>query len=258
MNNRRQFFQDARSFIVYYGKGHLDKLAHYDIAIIEPSAYSASEVRALKETGTLVIGYVTIMELGSFHELYSKLKEQDFLRIDGEKQYKQQFQTYMLDLKSKHWQGLLQHHIGKLILHEGYDGIFMDTIGDVEDPSIPAVESDLQIKEAGKMVRHYRRLFPQSVLVQNNGLERLSLHTGKYLDGVCWENPLFTFKESEDWCQSMMGHILSLKKQFGVKALFLHESLEIKEKPSASLVAQSIADKNDFLYYKAPSYLSLP
>lgn len=257
MNNRRQFFQDARSFIVYYGNGQLDKLANYDIAIIEPTAYSAIEVQALKATGTLVLGYVTVMELGSFHDMYSHLKDQDFLRINGEKYYKQKFQTYLLDLKSKHWQGLLQHHIGKLLMHEGYDGVFLDTIGDVEDPAIPPVESELQIMEAEKMVRHYRSIFPQHVFVQNNGLERLCQYTAKYLDGVCWENPLFTDKHSEDWCQSIMNRILSYKEQFGLRALFLHESLEIKDKPSVGLVAQSIADKNDFLYYKAPSYLSL-
>lgn len=258
MSSRRGFYQKAHSYIVYYGTGNVHKLAHYDIAIIEPSAYSAQEVKVLKAANTLVLGYVSIMELGDFHKMYGQLKDEDFLRIKGEKFYKPEFQTYVLDLKSKHWQGLLSHHVGRLLLHEGYDGIFMDTIGDVEAPNFPPVESDLQIVQAVHMLRRYRSLFPDHVFVQNNGLERLCLQTAKYLDGICWENPPFTLKQSAAWCQSVLDQIIELKMKFGVRALFLNEADEIINKPAARVMAQSLADKHGFLYYEAPDYLTVP
>lgn len=247
-------FQEARSFAVYYGRGQISQLANYDIAIVEPSAHTAQDIQALKETNTLVIGYVTIMEQGPFHEMFGRLKEDDFLKVNGEKMYKASFDTYVMDLKSKRWRGLLHYQVGKLLLHEGYDGIFMDTIGNVESPDIPPVEAQLQIERAAEITRDIRESFPGHIIVQNNGLERLCVKTAPYLDGICWENPLFSYKETQDWSQSVLSRIVSLKESYGIRALFLHEETEIKRKPSAGIMAQTIADKHEFLYYEAPDY----
>ncbi|MBP1154267.1 MULTISPECIES: endo alpha-1,4 polygalactosaminidase [unclassified Paenibacillus] len=254
MRNRRQLFQDARSFAVYYGRGQISQLSQFNIAIVEPSAHTAQEIQALKESDTLVIGYVTIMEQGPFHEMYGRLKEEDFLKVNGERMYKPSFDTYMMDLKSKRWRGLLQYQMGKLLVHEGYDGIFMDTIGNVESPDIPVVESQLQIERATEITRDLRQLFPRHVIIQNNGLERLCLQTAPFLDGICWENPLFSYKESQEWSQSVLNRLVNLKERYGIRSLFLHEENEIKRKPSAGVMAQSIADKHEFLYYEAPDY----
>lgn len=259
MVDRRKRFRKARSFANYYGKGHIEKLAHYDIVIVEPTAHTDQEIRSLQQTETLVLAYVTIMELGSFHGMYPMLKEEDFLIINGEKYYKPMFDTYVLDLKSKRWRGLLHHHVGSLLMKSGYDGVFMDTIGDVEDPVIPLVESKLQINQAVEITRGLRQSFPNHVIVQNNGLERLCEATGPYIDGLCWENPLFAHQESLEWCEAVMKRIVRLKEEYGVRSLFLHESNEVKQKPTAGIMAQAIADKHEFLYYEAPDYyLSLP
>ena len=259
MRNRRELFQKARSYALYYGKNQCSKLAHYDIVIVEPSAQTTKNIQVLQEMNTLVLGYVTIMELGSFHDLYSMLQEEDFLQVNGTKIYKEAFDTYMLNLKSRRWLGLLHHHVGRLLLHEGYDGIFMDTIGNVENPIIPPAERNIQMTEAAELVRSFRQLFPNHVLVQNNGLEQLCTKTGNYLDGLCWENPLFSHKDSQDWCQNVLERIVKLKMEYGVRSLFLHEENQIRLKPSAGIMAQAIADKHEFLYYVAlDHYIALP
>jgi hypothetical protein len=154
---------------------------------------------------------------------------------------------------------LLQYQVGKLLLQEGYDGIFMDTIGNVECPDISSVERQIQSDWAAEITRSFRELFPEHVIVQNNGFENLCMKTAPYLDGICWENPLFSYKESHEWCESVLARLVSLKEKYGIRALFLHEENEIKRKPSAGITAQSIADKHEFLYYEAPNYfMSLP
>lgn len=256
---RRERFQQARSFVIYYGSGHANKLARYDIAVVEPTAFSSDEIEFLKENGTLVLAYVTVMELGPFHDMYSLLKDEDFLKIEGDRYHKKQFNTDVLDLKSKRWKGLLIHHVGRLLLQQGYDGLFLDTIGDVEDPLIPLVESRVQTLQAAEIVKTMRNTFANHLIVQNNGLERLCLETGPFIDGICWENPLFAHPGSADWCALVLKNIIGLKDEFGVRALFLHEANEVKERPSSGITAQTIADRHDFLYYEAPDYyLALP
>ncbi len=254
MRNRGELFQRARSYALYYGENQCNKLAHYDIVILEPSVQKLENIRLLQEMDTLVLGYVSIMELGPFHHLYSMLQEEDFLQVNGKRIYKEAFNTYVLDLKSRRWLGLLHYHVGRLLLHEGYDGIFMDTIGNAESPIIPPAERNIQLIEATELVRTLRKLFPNHVLVQNNGLEQLCKKTGKYLNGLCWENPLFSHKDSQDWCQNVLERIVGLKIKYGVRSIFLHEENYIRLKPFAGIMAQAIADKYDFLYYMAMNY----
>ncbi len=259
MKERRELFQKARSYALYYGKSEAGKLAHYDMVIVEPGAQSAKNIQALHAMKTLVFAYVSIMEIGPLHTLYPMLKEEDFLQVKGNKICKEGYDTYVLNLKSKRWLGLLYHHIGNLLLHQGYDGIFMDTIGNAEDPIIPLIEKKAQITKATELVRNLRRLFPNHVLIQNNGLEYLCSQTGEYLDGLCWENPLFAYADSQEWCRKILERIVGLKRKYGVRTLFLHNESQIRMTPSAGIRAQAIADKYAFLYYTAGDhYLALP
>lgn len=259
MNNRQVRFHKARNYVLYYGKGNSGKMAGYDIAIIEPSAQTAKDIAMLKDMNTLVIGYVSMMELAPFHNMYSMVMEEDFLKVNGEKMYKSEYDTYLLNLKSKRWQGLLFHHIGKLLLHDGYDGIFMDTIGDVEAPILPEVERNTQVDQASEIVGRLRELFPGHLLIQNNGLERLFLKTAEHIDGICWENPIFTYQESHEWCQFVLGRLIDMQKKHKTRAFLLHENNQIRLAPSAGITAQAIADKHEFLYYEAAqNYLAIP
>ncbi len=254
IRTRRERFQEARNYSVYYGQGNGHKLSRYDIAIVEPSAQSVDDIRVMKESNTLIIAYVTVMELGSFHSMYSMLDEDDFLKVNGKRVYKEAFDTYILNLQSKRWQGLLHHHVGNLLLNEGYDGIFMDTIGDVEGYFLPPVERNIQINQATHIVKRFRESFQNHLIVQNNGLEQLCVKTAPYLDGICWENPPFSQKESEDWCYNVLDRVIRMKREHSVKALFLNDQHEIKLRPSAGIISQSIADKHEFLYYEAQEH----
>lgn len=226
---------------------------------MEPEGQTESDLKLMREANTLVLAYVSIMELGDFHPLFSRLEPDDFLVVHGKNVYKEAYRTYVLNLTSKRWRGLLLHHIGRLLLKAGYDGIFMDTIGDVESPELPAVERDGQMQAAAELVKDIRRAFPEHVLVQNNGLEALCTLTAPYLDGLCWENPPFARKESMDWCHAVLERTLHLQTEFGLRVLLLHEENLLQTNPAAGVVAQTTANKHHFLYYRAPTqYLSLP
>lgn len=251
METRKERLMQARNYVLYYGKGQGKKLSQYDIAIVESSGQLANEIEFLKSKNTLVIAYVTMMELGPFHTLYHMLKEADFLKVEEKKIYNSIYHTYMINLLSKRWQGLIYHVVGNLLLREGYDGIFMDTIGDVESTILSPVERKKQIDQATTIVRRLRQLYPDHLIIQNNGLEHLCVMTSEYIDGLLWENPPFSIKKSEEWIQVVVERITGLSKEHGIRLFLLHEDDGQRMKTTTRIKAQSMADKYGILYYEA-------
>lgn len=248
--NRRDHFQKAKNYVLYYGAGKVNKMTDYDIAIVEPLGQTVNDVEHLKRFNTLVIAYISIMEVSPDNPVFQLLQEEDFLTINGEKIKKEAFETYLLDLQSKRWQGILHHQIGKIIHHSGYDGIFMDTIGDVEGHDLPYPLQQEQMKHAVHLVSSLRRLFPEHILIQNNGLEQLCLQTADYLDGICWENPPFGRKTSETWTAKIVKRLSMLRSKYGIRSFILVDEDVNHRYPIANITARTVADREGFLFYK--------
>lgn len=251
--DRLASFNGAKNYALYYGPGREGDLAQFDLAIVEPAGQSQSSLRAMQLSGTLVLAYLSVMEVPPWDPVLSILRPEDFLSQGGRPLCNQAFGNYLADLRSSRWAGLLLHRAGSLLDRWGYDGLFLDTIGDVEDPGLPGGLADSLLLAAAELVGGIRKLFPGRILVQNNGLERLCLLTAEMINGLCWENPPLADQSCRPWSGSIITRLESLKKKHGLKIMLLVEDGETSE-PSCGtncLLSGRLAVEKGFLFYRA-------
>jgi len=255
MINKRQRFKQIKNFFLYYGIGKAEESSQFDLAIVEPQGQNKESIEIMQSAGTLVIAYVSVVEIFEGFPYYKLLKDEDFLKIDNKPVMNKEFNTYLIDLKSERWSSILMHHIGNLILNENYDGIFLDTIGDVEFSIFNEKLQGQLICNAVELIVKIRNLYKDIIIIQNNGLNKLIESTSKLIDGICWENPIFGNPESADWMEYVIHKLSTLSKEDGIKVLLLYEEKNFaKEELITIKYAEKIAENNKFLIWKTKSY----
>jgi polysaccharide biosynthesis protein PelA len=248
---RRKDIRQVRNYALYYGVGNANELAEFDLVIVEPLGQTKSNLTIMHQSKTIVIAYVSIMEIHPYHACFGILQDDDFLNANGQRLKNDAYNTYILDLRSTRWLGVLNHHIGNLLLNEDYDGIFLDTIGNVEMNHLPVGMQHIQKQAAISFIMQTRHIFPEAIIIQNNGLESLCLQAAPWLDAICWENPPFENKSSIKWMDMIITRLNQLKKENGIQTLLLLEQSDVEENNKASL-AKKLANTNGFLVYVAP------
>lgn len=253
---RREKFRKIVSYALYYGHGEAAKLLSRELAIVEPAGQDVPSLARLREAGVLTVAYVSVMELPAWATETQWLQPGDYLHVEGRAVRNEAFGTMMADLRSKRWRGILHHRIGRLLLHDGYDGIFMDTIGNVEWPSFPVEMKEEQTHAAEELVRELRLTFPGHLLLQNNGFGDLAERTAPYVDGYCWENPPVGLKGSEDWVRAVAEQLLRLQRAHNHRVLLLFEEKHAPDRGDIPLLR--LVKEHDWLLYNAPDdYLSI-
>lgn len=252
--SERTAFRSVERFSVYYGSGALDRLLRYDCVVVEPAHHSQQAIQALKDNGTIVLAYVSIMEVHDQHPLRDFASEEEYLREAAPPYHfimQKQYQNRLVDMRSPSWRGHLLRHIGALITVEGYDGIFMDTIGDVEMVNMP--NQLQQIEGAYTLVQQIRKWFPETILVQNNGLETLCNYTAPYLDAITWENPPLHLPDSKQWIEAVAERLVYLRTTQSLRVLILFEGSH-QDSRTDFLRARSFAQEHGFTPYFSPEH----
>ena len=243
MNN--QACNDIDNFVVYYGMGNTDVLTSFDLAVVEPKGHKLEDIFKLKESGTFVIAYISIVEIHP-NDFDYKLFEEHLLVINGKTVTNPAFGTVYTDLT---YNGRLDYlyQKAKEYLTEGiYDGLFLDTVGDLENPKIPVNCMYKQIIGLTEFMKRIKDEFPDTFIIQNNGLEKLLTYTKEYINGICWENPDFENNKVKSFNKIIINKLNNLKNQFGLQIFLLTEECRTEKK------VKKIADKNGFTYYNAP------
>jgi hypothetical protein len=243
--------EQLNNYALYYGTGKEAELANFDLAIVEPLGQTRSSIQFMHEKETLVIAYISVIEIHPTNLLFGLLKDEDFLSMNGQRLMNKEYGTYLLDLHSTRWIGLMNHHIGKLLMNELYDGIFLDTIGNVGMHQIPQSIQFSQEEAAISWVKQIRNIFPETIIIQNNGLESLCLNVATWIDAICWENPPLEDHSSKEWNEVIITRLAQLKKEFGIQTLLLLEQINDEESNKRRL-AREVASTYDFLVYFAP------
>lgn len=251
--DRKAEFSSARNYALYYGSGRAIELAQYDVAIVEPAGQSIPSLRGLKTAGTMPIAYLSVMEIPPWSQELSLLDSSDFIQLEGsEKPYiNQQYGNYWLDLRSQRWTDLLMHRISYLLEVEGYEGLFLDTVGYVESLRIPMVMRGELLQAAAQIVCKIRKQFPGCILIQNCGLEELYKLTVGYIDGICWENPPLDRVASQEWAAKVIANLEQLKITNNLQVLLLVEENDLCAREFRRVEALGLAKQ--FLVYFAPS-----
>lgn len=251
--DRRKQFQEAKNFVIYYGHGMDEKLSKYDVAIIESRGHSTEGLKVIKASKCLAIGYISVVEINPSDNRFKYLKEEDFVKCDGKVEINSIYSNYLVDIRSKRWQDILMHECGRLIEGLGYDGIFFDTIGNVENPNIVKEYGNTLINETVLFLERVRERYPQHILIQNNAIEKLIYYSAGIIDGICWENPPMTQKNSRLWMDEIMFRLNKVVESDKLKVLVVLES----ENPDDNRKLQVFSDLGYLTYITTQNYLNL-
>lgn len=249
--NRKTRFSLAKNYALYYGCGRANQLAQYDIAIVEPSGHSTDSLVEMKSSGTLAIAYLSVMEIPPWSEDLNRLKTRDFLQSGGQAYLNQEFGNFWVDLRSSRWVSLLLERVDYLLGKVGYDGLFLDTVGDIESRLLSSNLRNKLQSAAVKIVSKIRKRFPKCILIQNCGLEDLFERTAEYLDGICWENPPLDQLASQAWAAQMISTLEREKKSHDLQVLLLVE--QNHSSSQGFYLVEKVAHDKKFLVYNSPS-----
>ena len=183
-SNRKERMLLAENYALYYGYGKMEELSQFDLIIVEPSGFTIPEFKRLKNNNKVIFTYLSLFQVHPMDNIFQDLTKDDLLFVDGEPLKNYDFGTYLVNLQSKKWMESLlknvQHHLEELEA----DGLFLDTIGDIESSSIPASIKRIQMDAIINFLHVLKILYPTHLLIQNNGLNTVCLETAPYIDGI--------------------------------------------------------------------------
>jgi len=179
------------SYVLYYGhptEQVLEGLSAFDMAVIEPHSYSAGQIAQIKAGGTRTIGYISIMESPAWNVWRTPhLLDSDYLLHDGERHHFPLWDSYLMDLTSVNYRRVLLDEITGQIAAKGFDGVLLDTVGDIDDFVAGEAAKSAQLQAYSHLLAELERLFPDMLFVQNRGFAAAG-QVSRHLDGFLWED----------------------------------------------------------------------
>lgn len=214
-------FDDITSYQIYYDPvtTKIEKdMKRYDLVILEPREVTKEQVARIRRNGTLVLGYVNLMEADEWNvEVMKQLKPQDFFYENGQKVFFPEWDSYLMDLTSSHYQSVLKKDLKKQVIDKGFDGIFLDTVGDIDNEhahrkSVLNAQRDAYLE----FLQFLRDEYGQIPIIQNWGFDTLKVVSAPLVDGVMWEGFDYNAVARDSWSQERIAELTKLRKKYGV------------------------------------------
>ncbi len=243
---------DVASYKIYYDaptKSKIKKMQRYDLMIIEPVYYTAAQIKELKKYGTKVYGYINTMEADNWNtDFINQLNESDFFHRNVERVHYAEWDSYLTDITSSHYQAILVAEVKKQIVDKGLDGVFLDTVGNIdnehsEQPDVLAAQRDGMSQFMGTL----NELYPSLSLIQNWGFGTLKSHTYRYVDGIMWESFNYNVVSNDQWSKNRIQELRTLDTTHNIKTLTVSSAQQAKSK--------AFAKENGFIHFHANSSL---
>jgi len=233
------------SYRIFYGEPTSDiinELKKSNLVIIEPHFYNQEMIKEIKSSGTLAFGYLSTMEADTWNkDFFSKLNKEDFYYRNGARIYFPEWDSYLVDFTSKHYTDLLLKEIKEQIINKGMHGIFLDTVGDIDDQfNSNPTEMKKQQLAMQNFLQQIKDAYPELLLIQNWGFDTLKNYTSPYLYGFMWEDFEYAKIINDDWSLEKIKEIDSLKEKYNLQVFTV--SFEEKEK------SLEFANKHHFVH----------
>jgi len=194
-SGERSRFLDARSFVVYYGRGRAEELRDFDVAILEPAAWARGSILDLKASRVVTLAYLGLLETQP-GESPSEFARRDFILAQAPTHSSARSiidpTRRIIDPRSEACIRRASILVANA-MQMGFDGLFVDTVSDAEKPGlcdadgIPVPGDELALAVASTMAA-VRRAWPGAIICQNMGLETICHLTIRNVNGFCWEN----------------------------------------------------------------------
>lgn len=241
----------TRSVAVYYGQGSEQVLSSFDLVVVHPDNVKATAVQFLRSKGTRTLAYLSALEIP--RDPHRPVPE-TALRIGDTPLVQEEFNNWILDPRQPRVRDRL-YDLAAKVSDLGFDGIFIDTLGDVEDRRIPASLRSLLAPAAAHLVAGLVEEVGCGAIVQNWGLYDLLPLTAPYLDGICWENFPYQRIGLLPALHPGVRRMHSLQEQYGLTVIALNQGLSVGKDRK---LAKDAAAHCDFIWYGTEDYTLLP
>ncbi len=238
-----------RSYAVYYGRGPVEGLESFDWVILEPWGWRVSDLQRLQQHGVKIFAYLSTLEVPPWMTDV-KLGDRDWIHVDGHPWIRAVNGNRVARPDSAAWRNYLEQSLAQHY-RQGWDGIFLDTLGDVEDEAVQA-ESAWLAPQAAELVHLAKVFFGDRMVIINNGLWRVVPLAIPYLDAVCWEGTFNAAVFREPWCQAMIDFLGRTAQTKSWTNLLLTQITDLIDQPSRIKEFDALAERFGFLAYAAP------
>jgi hypothetical protein len=177
--------------MIYYGPitpKELEGLKTYDMVIIEPQQITIEQVLELQNAGTIVMGYLSLLESPEWNKKrMAAVVKWDFYLYKGKRIHLSEWDSYIMDIRNEHYIDIVMAEIGDQIGGKNMNGIFIDTVGDIEDYVIDTIDANQMLGSYLDLLQKIKAIYPELYLIQNRGFYVVEW-SAPYLDGFLWEN----------------------------------------------------------------------
>lgn len=219
----------VKNYNIYYGgptPRMMDEADYFDLLILEPRNFTTNELRQIKNKGVLIFGYISPTETAEWmKDIVPKLRSGDYA-TKNKKRIKVNKQINLMDISSKHYQDILMDAIKRHIVDMGFDGIYLDAMGDIEYWFKDTPQKMKKQKQAmAQFLKRVKTKYPSLKLIQGGGSDLLQEYTSTIVDAFFWENLPYDWAiRSEDAQQRIrMLQNLMKKRDFIVLSLVPNE-----------------------------------
>lgn len=207
----RERLHEIEDYVVFYGVGGLDVLLTYDLAIIQTGTLTPDELAILKESGVIVVAYLSIGEAEPYRPWFDRVDQEWVLGENGN------WGSLFVDASQAGWQALMLEQAG-LLLDEGFDGIFLDTVDTVD--AFPETQAGME-----SLITQLRTTYPEAIMIQNRGFTVLPT-TSTIIDGLMFEGLTTGYNFQSDTYirttnQALAESLQELQEETGIVILAL-------------------------------------
>ncbi|AZB43961.1 glycosyl hydrolase [Bacillus sp. FJAT-42376] len=246
--NSTGVLKNVKTYKIFYDAptpSIIKKMQAYDLVIIEPLLYTKTQIETIKKQGTKVFGYINSMEADNWNTAFmQKLTPEDFYQQSTQKYYIQQWDSYLMNMSSPHFRQLLLSEIGAQVAAKNMDGVFFDTVGNIDDYfSDQPAELAKQRSGLEQLLKSVKTMYPSLGIIQNWGIDTLKTTSANYVDAIMWENFSHNVVSKDEWSKNQIDQLKALQQEKGITVLTV--SFEQHSKSAW------FSEQQGFLHYKA-------
>ena len=201
-------------FIVYYGSFEEKKsneLMNYPVVILEARNYDKNQIDNIKSKGSKVFAYISFVEQNENNSEFSNLKDEWFYKPNNKKLRVNKWEAYYMDLSKKGYISFLRDQIIEQVINKDCDGLFIDTIGDIDEVNWNEADKILMKQSYNKFLIEIKEEFNIEI-IQNRGFDIFTEYSYKSVDGIMWENFSFSMLKSSKWAKNKFNEIKKYNK----------------------------------------------
>lgn len=154
--------------VVYSADVELESLQPYQLLVLDSEHHPP--LRILADHGKTLLGYLSLGEVNHERPYYQGLKRQGLLLQEN----RNWPGSYFIDIRSKVWQQQVIDDLIPAIIHEGFDGVFLDTLDNAAYLEAQQPQRYHGMKRAAiELVKTIRLNYPELRIMLNRGYDIL-------------------------------------------------------------------------------------